>query len=102
MVVVEALKARFNAGKRSNLYFFRDTRGFEVDLILDEQRRPRPVEIKSGMTFTPAMVRNVQQFASAVKDSLPPALIYGGETMGMFQNVQVCSLGDMNAVISRE
>ena len=55
MVVVEALKARFNAGKRSNLYFFRDTRGFEVDLILDEQRRPRPVEIKSGMTFTPAM-----------------------------------------------
>ena len=102
MVVVEALKARFNAGKRSNLYFFRDTRGFEIDLILEEHRRPRPVEIKAGMTFTPAMVRNVQHFAEIVEESLPPCLVYGGDTLGMYHNVQVDSFADMTSVINRE
>jgi len=102
MVVVEALKARFNAGKRSNLYFFRDTRGFEIDLILEEHRRPRPVEIKAGMTFTPAMVRNVQHFAEIVEESLPPCLVYGGDTLGMYHNVQVDSFADMASVINRE
>ena len=102
MVVVEALKARFNAGKRSNLYFFRDTRGFEIDLILEEHRRPRPVEIKAGMTFTPAMVRNVQHFAEIVEESLPPCLVYGGDTLGMYHNVQVDSFADMSSVINRE
>ncbi len=102
MVVVEALKARFNAGKRPNLYFFRDTRGFEIDLILEEHRRPRPVEIKAGMTFTPAMVRNVQHFAEIVDESLPPSLVYGGDTLGMYHNVQVDSFADMASVINRE
>lgn len=101
MVVVEALKARFNAGKRSNLYFFRDTRGFEIDLILEEQRRPRPVEIKAGMTFTPAMVRNVQHFAEIVDESLPPCLVYGGEPLGMYHNVQVSSFAETASVVNR-
>lgn len=101
MVVVEALKTRFNVGKRSNLYFFRDTRGFEIDLILDEQRRPRPIEIKAGMTFTPAMVRNVQHFATRVKEILPPALIYGGNTIGMYHDVNVCSVHDISMLINR-
>lgn len=99
MVVVEALKARFNSGKRSNLYFFRDTRGFEIDLILDEQRRPRPIEIKAGMTFTPAMVRNVQQFSKSVKESLPPALIYGGDSMGMYHEVQVADISEIGSIM---
>lgn len=99
MVIVEALKSCFNAGKRSNLYFFRDTRGFEIDLILDEQRHPRPVEIKSGMTFTPAMARNVQHFSATVKESLAPALIYGGDSIGLYHNVQVASVYDLATII---
>ncbi len=34
--------------------------------------RPR----QSGMTFTPAMVKNVEKVAKFVSDSLPPVLIY--------------------------
>lgn len=89
MVIVEALKNRFNTGKRANLFFFRDTKGFEIDLILEEARCPRPVEIKSGMTFTPAMVKNIEKFSAFVPDALPPALIYAGEDMGLFRHVRV-------------
>lgn len=89
MVVVEALKNRFNSGKRANLFFFRDTKGFEIDLILEEARCPRPIEIKSGMTFTPAMVKNIEKFSDFVPDALPPALIYAGADMGLFRHVRV-------------
>ncbi len=102
MVVVEALKTRFNAGKRANLYFFRDTKGFEIDLILDEARRPRPIEIKSGMTFTPAMVKNLEQFTARVPDALPAALIYGGKDMGLFHEVQVRNFANYYNIINSQ
>ena len=65
LVVLEALKSRFNAGRRSNLYFFRDAKGFEIDLILDEQRQPRPIEIKSTHTYDSNLARNVCCLLSA-------------------------------------
>lgn len=98
MVVVEALKNRFNTGKRPNLFFFRDTRGFEIDLILEESRCPRPIEIKSGMTFTSAMVNNIEKFSKFVPDSLPPALIYAGPDRGMFRQVKICSFTNYNGI----
>jgi len=35
LVVMEALKFRFNKGLQSNLIFYRDSIGHEVDLILE-------------------------------------------------------------------
>ncbi len=49
-VVSEFLKHRFNRGDRSNLYYFRDNVGHEVDLLLDYGRRVFAIEIKSGQT----------------------------------------------------
>ena len=53
---------------------------------------------QSGMTFTPAMVKNVEKFAKFVPDSLPPALIYAGADMGMFHNVQICNFTHYNNI----
>lgn len=96
MVVSEALKTRFNAGKKADLYCFRDTRGFEVDLIWDDARRPHPIEIKSGTTYMDSMGQNVRKFAAGVAESAPPALIYGGQaSLGEVNGVQVLALADL-------
>mgnify|MGYP001473512888 FL=1 len=50
LVVGEFLKARFNAGWPSNLYFWRDNVGLEVDLLLETPQALLPVEIKSTAT----------------------------------------------------
>jgi predicted AAA+ superfamily ATPase len=39
LVVGEALKYRYNRGKRSNLFFWRDAKGNEVDLVVDSADR---------------------------------------------------------------
>lgn len=51
MVVIEALKYRLHRGKRSNLHFYRDSNGNEVDLLLGLGPDLYPIEIKAGMTI---------------------------------------------------
>jgi uncharacterized protein len=79
MVVVEALKSLLNAGKMPNLYFYRDKKGMEVDLIIGKQRQLRPIEIKAAMTFTPGMKKGLQKFSRMFPNTLSGAVIYSGE-----------------------
>jgi len=79
MIVAEALKARLNAGRMPNLYFYRDTRGLEVDLILRQQREVRPAEVKAAMTYSPDMLKGLKQFRRQCPEALPGAVIYAGD-----------------------
>ena len=95
LVVVEALKACFNSGHTPNLYFFRDTRGNEVDMLLDNSRIPYPVEIKSTTTYSSSLCRGLRQFCKSVPTAGTPQLVYGGKSLGMVQDVQVSSYLDV-------
>jgi predicted AAA+ superfamily ATPase len=64
-MVVEVLKARLNRGLRPDLYFYRDSHGNEVDLIVREAGQLYPVEIKSARTFTPEFIKGIESFAQA-------------------------------------
>ena len=46
------LKTRYNNGERSNLYYFRDSTGNEVDIVIDEGNKLIPVELKAGETIS--------------------------------------------------
>ncbi len=50
LVIAETLKAACNAGQVPDLYFWRDHRGHEVDLLVETPDGPHAVEIKSGET----------------------------------------------------
>lgn len=50
-IISEMLKNRFNAGKKNNLYYFKDSNGNEIDLIVDNGRELLAVEIKSAKTL---------------------------------------------------
>ena len=45
------MKQRFNASKKPNCYFWRDTRGHEIDCLLEYGEKIIPVEIKSALTI---------------------------------------------------
>lgn len=62
LVIIEALKARYNSGNESDLYFFRDQRGFEIDLLLNDNRRLFPFEIKAGKTYSSDYAANLNKF----------------------------------------
>lgn len=56
-VFAELAKALANQGRPREFYFWRTLGGQEVDFILEDAGRVKAVEVKSGMTVTPAMLR---------------------------------------------
>lgn len=78
MVVMEALKARYNTGNNADLYFFRDQRGFEIDLLLDDNRHLLPCEIKAGRTYSSDYASKLKKFAERSEKILPGVVIYAG------------------------
>ena len=80
MVMIEALKYRFNRGLRSNLSFYRDSIGNEVDMLYELGQDIFPVEIKAGATVTNDYFRGLKSFAK-LHPSLPwgGGIVYGGD-----------------------
>lgn len=80
LIVMEALKSRFNQGESAEMYFFRDATGNEVDLLIPAGRRLRAVEIKAGATVNGDYFRGLRSFAAAFPDALEGgSVVYGGE-----------------------
>lgn len=80
-VLTELMKGRFNRGKRSNLFFWRNNTGLEVDVIAEQAGKLMPIEIKSGSTLATDWFKGIRQWlALAGEDAITPSLIYGGET----------------------
>ncbi len=78
-VVAELLKARMNRGKNSNIHYFRDNVGNEVDIILENGVSVRPVEIKLGSTINEDYFKGLRYYRNLnKKNGAKPALIYGG------------------------
>jgi predicted AAA+ superfamily ATPase len=84
LVITEWLKREFNAGRSAELYFWRDSIGNEVDLLIPQGARFIPVEIKSGATFSGDWAKVLHKLAVVFGDeALPPRIVFGGD--GVYQ-----------------
>ncbi len=78
MVVMDAVKTRLNAGRDPSLYFWRDSKGNEVDLLLEQQRQLIPIEIKSALTWRDAFSRRIEWLQKSVPNVRSGHVIYAG------------------------
>lgn len=97
-VLGELYKQRLNQGQALDLYFWRDSLGTEVDILIDQPKGLLPVEVKSGSTWASDWLdglRKWQQYAqSSEVGGLTPQLIYGGNTSHERQGHQLWSWKD--------
>lgn len=77
-IIMEAMKDRLNAGETSEIYFYRDSEGNEVDLLLPTAGRLHAIEIKAGATVNPDYFKGLKTFSS----HHPHALAGGGVIFG--------------------
>jgi len=97
MIVAEYLKERLNRGGVSNLYFWRDNSGNEIDLMLDEAGILHPVEIKSGQTIAGDMFKTLKKWQVISGSTVEPSLVFGGEGTYLQSGVRVTGWRDMLA-----
>lgn len=78
-IVAEFLKNRFNKGKKSNLYYFRDSNGNEIDIVVDKGTMQIPVEIKVSQTIREDFFKTINMYKSLNSScSDKGVIIYGG------------------------
>lgn len=102
LVVAELVKARFNRGQRSNLFFWRNSTGVEVDVIVDHGQTLLPVEIKSGETIGSDWFRNLAAWRSwAGKAAEPAILVYGGKRREPHRDAEVMPWSRLPAIAGK-
>lgn len=77
-IISEITKNRFNKGISRGLYFFRDSTGNEIDLLMEKEGRTIPVEIKSGKKLDSAMFAGLRYWGKN-NSNAKGILVYGGE-----------------------
>jgi hypothetical protein len=89
-VVGEFMKKRLNSGRPANLSFWRDRAGHEIDLLVPDDAKVRPIEIKSGATINRDALRGLGKWAEvAGAEAGRPALIYAGSEMQQRGDVDI-------------
>lgn len=63
-VIMEAMKDRLNAGATAEMYFYRDSEGNEVDLLIPVGTKMHAIEIKAGATINPDYFKGLKTFAA--------------------------------------
>ena len=101
MVIADLLKTRLNQGRDPGLYYLRDDKGFEIDLIVQHGRSWMPIEIKSSMTFNSDFIKPIRIFCEREKSAEAPALIYAGESLPDVHGVRCVNYGSAHTLLSR-
>ncbi|MBN2313553.1 MAG: ATP-binding protein [Sedimentisphaerales bacterium] len=78
-VVSELLKTYYNDGVEPDIHFWRDSTGYEIDIIMDRGIELVPVEIKSGQTISSDSFKGLDYWRSLPgQEKSPSTLVYGG------------------------
>lgn len=100
MVVMEAMKARLNAGELPNLYFLRDSQGLEADLVYQKNHSELiPVEIKSSMTWNRDFCKNLLKLRKLSDKFAPGYVIYAGDLTPEIEGVKFLNFMDTASVV---
>ena len=79
-IISELLKNYMNCGEEHPIYFWRDSTGNEIDIIMDEGDSLIPLEIKAGQTVSSDFFKGIRFWKELSNDlEQPAALVYGGD-----------------------
>ena len=79
-ILTELLKKRFNNAKTSNLYFWRDHHGKEIDCIIEKANSLIPIEIKSSKTYQKEHFKHMNYWNKLSDNSKENSyLVYAGD-----------------------
>ncbi len=98
LVVLEAIKARYNQGKMPNLYFYRDSHGNEIDLLYASGRSLTGIEIKSAATFHSHFRKMLSRFSQKQHPLQSDYVVYNGEERAFSDGARAINFRDAGAI----
>ena len=92
LVVLEALKSRYNSGREPRLSFVRDNHGNEIDLLHDSGRDLVGIEIKSSSTYHKSFKKSLDHFRKNVAPLKRAYIVYNGDPHEFSDGIEVVPL----------
>jgi hypothetical protein len=95
-VVSEIYKARVHQGSEASMFHYRETRGLEIDCLIDRGDQLDAIEIKSGETFSTDYLKNLRRYSERVSGQdrirkLRSYVVYGGDLSQQRSNARLLS-----------
>ena len=102
----EILKALLHRGRQPDLKHYRESRGVEIDIIVQQSGTLTLVECKSGATIHPSFLDPLSRFRdllglSSPKPAVETALVYGGTQSHPRRTIPLFSWNDIDRLCRR-
>lgn len=101
MLVMEVIKARFNAGKQPNVYFYRDSNQNEIDMVLKLPDGLNGIGVKSSMTYHKDFERTLKRMGDLLKTTVQDrAIVYAGDFENTSGEVKLLNYRHIDTMLS--
>jgi len=85
-IIAEIVKKERHIKSHADFYYYRTSKGNEVDLIIDRKTQHEFIEIKCNATFNPKMIKQVDELLSKNDKGI---LLYQGESMSYGKDIKI-------------
>jgi hypothetical protein len=100
LVVLECLKSQANQGKLNTLYFYRDSNGNEVDLLIPSGRQLIAIEAKFSATYNPALLKALKKVMQITDKIRQGYLIYNGDFFEFSEGITAIKFNQVQHIFS--
>ncbi|MBN1960204.1 MAG: ATP-binding protein [Deltaproteobacteria bacterium] len=88
--IAEFIKSAYNQKLEPNLFFWRDSSGHEIDMLIEQANFLLPFEIKSSETFNESFINNLTYWINLAKNqNKQAAILYGGSKRMNYKGIDV-------------
>jgi predicted AAA+ superfamily ATPase len=103
LMVSELVKQMHHANNAQDIYFWRDSAGHEIDLLIDMGISIKIIEMKAGLTVLPEMFKSLEWFETNTGlTNLGKYLVYGGNQAQSRNAGEVIPWNKINELINSD
>jgi len=85
-IISEIIKKEIHKDTKKQFYFYRTSRGDEIDLIIDDIKTRLYIEIKSSFTFKTSFLKGIKSLKNKNEKG---EFIYRGENISYSENIKI-------------
>ena len=100
MIVMEAIKHRYNMGLEGGVFFYRDSNQNEVDLLIKQEGELTAIEVKSSMTYSSSFEKALTQIEGWIKPPISKkAIVYSGDFENTSGNINLINYRHISSIL---
>lgn len=100
MIVMEAIKHRYNMGLKGGVFFYRDSNQNEVDILIKQEGELTAIEVKSSMTYSSSFEKTLTQIEGWIKPPISKkAIVYSGDFENTSGNINLINYRHISSIL---